>query len=221
MTPAEKAEAARLIENDRCSEWVLSHHAGPMYWLRNLTRTFNFHWQQQGRLPEEPFPFKPFTGRSIDVASLPFKHEFGRGIPCPTCKQHGFQYCTPDYLDVLIGFMLFTKDIAKHDELWIPKSREMLTSWSAVGYVTWHCQFRPQIEWIGQSEDDLKAMGNIKYSNALYSNQPDWMKAMHPLASGAEGTSHKIEWATGSLFRALPSGVRKFASSHALWVSER
>jgi hypothetical protein len=41
------------------------------------------------------------------------------------------------------------------------------------------------------------------------------MKQMHPLASGEEGTSHKVEWATGSLIRALPSGIRKFASSHA------
>jgi hypothetical protein len=59
-----------------------------------------------------------------------------------------------------------------------------------------------------QSEDDLKAMGNIKYA---YTNQPQWMKQMHPLASGEEGTSHKVEWATGSLIRALPSGIRKFA----------
>jgi hypothetical protein len=66
-----------------------------------------------------------------------------------------------------------------------------------------------------QSEDDLKAMGNIKYANALYTNQPQWMKQMHPLASGEESTSHKVEWATGSLIRALPSGIRKFASSHA------
>jgi hypothetical protein len=57
----------------------------------------------------------------------------------------------------------------------IPKSREMMTSWTLVGYITWHCQFRTQIEWILQSEDDLKAMGNIKYANALYTNQqPGW-----------------------------------------------
>ena len=202
MTPNERAEADPLIEDYLCSKWVLSHYAGPMYWLRNCTKTFNFQWERNHQQPEAPFPRKPFLDRKIDLKALPFPHEFTPDDP-------------PDYLDVLMGFLLFTKDIAKHDELWIPKSREMMTSWTVVGYITWHCQFRPQIEWIGQSEDDLKAQGNIKYANALYSNQPEWMKAMHPLASGAEGTSHKIEWATGSLFRALPSGVRKFASSHA------
>jgi hypothetical protein len=200
--PALKAEAVKQHVNDLCSQWVLSHNAGPMYWLRKWTRTFNFQWERDHQQPEAPFPYRPFADRKIDLRSLPFPHDFTAADP-------------PDYIDILMGFLMFTKDIAKHDELWIPKSREMMTSWTVVGYITWHCQFRPQIEWILQSEDDLKAMGNIKYANALYTNQPQWMKQMHPLHSGEEGSSHKVEWATGSLIRALPSGIRKFASSHA------
>ena len=173
-----------------------------MFWLRNFTRTFNFQWERDGLPPEAPFPYKPYRDRKLDLEKLPFPHDFTEEDP-------------PDYLDILMGFMLFTKDIAPHDELWIPKSRQCLTSWLTVGFITWHCQFHPRIEWIGQSEDDLKATGNIKYANALYSNQENWQKALHPLASGIEGTTHKIEWANGSLFRSLASGIRKFASSHA------
>jgi hypothetical protein len=139
--------------------------------LRNCTRTFNFQWERDHQQPQAPFPYRPFVDRKIDLDALPFPHDFTAADP-------------PDYIDILMGFLMFTKDIAKHDELWIPKSREMMTSWTVVGHITWHCQFRPQIELILQSEDDLKAMGNIKYA---YTNQPQCMKQMHPLACGEEG----------------------------------
>jgi len=201
MSPEEQAEAAHLIEDDLCRQWVVSHDRGPMYWLRHRTRTFNHHWQQQGLPAEAPFPYKPFRDRVIDLDALPFPHEFTTLDP-------------PDYLDVLMGFMLFTKDIGPADELWVPKTRTMITSWLAVGRISWQCQFYPQIEWIGQSESDEKAQGNIKYANALYANQEQWQKDLHPLKSGVDGTMHKIEWANGSAFRAVASGVRKLASSH-------
>jgi hypothetical protein len=190
-----------LKEDARCGEWVLSHNRGPMYWLRNCTKTENYHWKEQGREAVAPFPYKPFTDRTIDLAALPFPHEFTRDDP-------------PDYLDVLMGFMMFTKDIAKQDELWVPKSRELMTSWTAVGYVTWMCQFHEKMEWLSQSETDIKAQGLIKYSNILYSNQEEWQKNLHPLKNGVEGTLHQVEWANGSTFRALPAGIRKMASSH-------
>jgi hypothetical protein len=61
-----------------------------------------------------------------------------QGLPRPA-KVHTAVF------DGQFGFLMFTKDMAKHDELWIPKSREMMTSWTVVGYITWHCQFRPQV----------------------------------------------------------------------------
>ena len=120
-----KAEAVKQHVNDLCSQ-VLSHNAGPMYWLRKWTRSFNFQWERDHQQPETPFPYRPFADRKIDLRSLPFPHDFTAADP-------------PDYIDILMGFLMFTKDIAKHDELWIPKSREMMTSWTVVGYITWHC----------------------------------------------------------------------------------
>jgi len=35
---------------ERCREWAVSHQAGPMYWLRNVTKTENYHWKEQGVL---------------------------------------------------------------------------------------------------------------------------------------------------------------------------
>lgn len=172
-----------------------------MYWLRHCTKTENYHWKEQGLPAVAPFPLKQFSDRHIDIKKLPFPNDFTDDDP-------------PDYLDVLMGFMLYSKDLCPENELWVPKTREMMTSWLVCGYITWFCQFYPQIEWIGQSEDDLKAMGVVDYANILYSNQEPWQKALHPLRNREEGTAHKIEWANGSTFLGMPSGIRKLASRH-------
>jgi hypothetical protein len=113
-----------------------------------------------------------------------------------------------DYLDHVMHYLLNEK------ELYVPKSREMLTSWLVCGYITWECQFYQATEWLSQSEKDEKAQGLIKYANILYLNQPEWMKQRHPLRRGEEGTKHEIAWANSSRYVALPQGVRQVASYH-------
>src|SRR5271169_6136712 len=71
-----KLELQRRDIEKACQAWVISHKRGPMYWLRNRTKTENYHWQEMGLQPEMPFPYKPFTDRKIDLAALPFEHEF-------------------------------------------------------------------------------------------------------------------------------------------------
>lgn len=220
LSPEEQAEASPLLEDALCGEWACSHSRGMMLWLRNYTKTFNFQWREQGLQPEAPFPYKPYPVETYQqrckleghqhskwscaeaaLGALPFPHEF-------TPED------LPDYFDMLCGFLLYLDRISPENEIWIPKTRQMLTSWLAVGYVTWLCQFRSTMEAIGQSEDDRKAQGNIKYSNALWTNQTEWMRKLHPLRTGEGGTLHEIKWANGSLFRSLPAGIRKMASSH-------
>jgi hypothetical protein len=185
LTEEEAVELEAHLEADerdsiirRCSERVVAHDRGPMYWLRKITTTENFQWQAQGLQPKEPFPYKPYTPGEWD------------------------------YLDWVMSFVL------AEAELYIPKTREMMSSWLVAGYITWMCQFFPSTGWIAQSETDLKAQGLIKYANILYDNQPDWMRSRFPLKRGDTGTMHKIEWATGSWFRAVPQGERQLASDH-------
>jgi hypothetical protein len=90
----------------------------------------------------------------------------------------------------------------------------MMTSWLAVGFIAWFCQFYGTTGWIAQSEKDDKATGLIKYDNILYSRQPDWLRARYPLKCGDYGTAHRIDWANGSWFKALPQGERQLASDH-------
>jgi hypothetical protein len=195
----DRARARELLEQRRtdkaCAEWKISHQSGLMFWLRECTRTENYHWKEQGLPPVAPFPYKPYRDQVVDYSKLAFPHDLSAKDPV-------------DYLDIVAGYLLTSK------QLLIPKSRELMTSWLVTGYITWFCQFFPQIEWLAQSETDDKAMGLIKYANILYVNQPEWMKKLHPLKRGEEGTAHEISWANGSTFRALPQGVRKSASFH-------
>jgi len=196
LTEEETAELQTLLEADerediirRCSERVVAHDRGPMYWVRNWTKTKNFHWQKQGLTVEQSiraFPYKPHTEATSNTDW--------------------------DYLDWIMHYLL--DSFSRGYDTYVPKCREMMTSWEAVAYITWSCQFFPNVQAVSQSEKDDKAKGLISYANTLYSNQPDWLKAKFPLKRGEEGTEHKIQWANGSEFIGVPQGERQVASYH-------
>lgn len=209
LSPEERIEVVAILENkehdfevDLCRKKVISHSAGPMYWLRSVTKTDNFQWLAQNLPPKAPFPYRPHDVKSYDVEnclrfidSLKCDHDLSLADP-------------PDYMDVVMAVIL------TQDEVGVPKTREMMTSWLAVGYITWMIQFIDNVEWISQSEKQDKAAGLIQYANSLYTNQPDWMRARFPLKRGTEGTMLEIEFAHNSKFTALPQGERQMASAH-------
>lgn len=160
-----------------------------MYFLRQFTKTVNYHADKQGLPSLAPFPYRPYVAGEWD------------------------------YLDHSIYYML--DSYQQGYDLYIPKSREMITSWLAVGYAFWVCQFFPNTEVLAQSEKDKKAKGLIKYANVLYSNQDEWLKHRFPLKRGDEGTMEKIEWANGSSFIGVPQGERQAASYHpTIYISD-
>jgi hypothetical protein len=197
----EQGELYSLIEDDerdeivvRCRERVVAHDRGPMYWLRNWTKTENYHWEKQGLPAKAPFPYKPYSPEYLSSYAIPPER------------------CDWDYLDWVMSYLLRSYEIGK--PLYIPKTREMITSWLVVGYITWSCQFFENIQAIGQSEKDEKAKGLVKYANILYDNQPEWMKKRFPLRRGDSGTQHNLEWAHSSSFTGIPQGERQTASYH-------
>lgn len=180
-------------------EKEVSHTKGPMFWLRRFTATENYQWQAQGREAIAPFPHKPFPPELLG------------GFNIPPERKHW------DYLDHIMQAMLAGLKKSESDKaaLYIPKTREMMTSWLVVAFITWHCQFFPATGWLAQSEKDDKAQGLINYANILYKNQPAWLRDRHPLKRGAdEGTKHRVDWANGSWFKALAQGARQSASDH-------
>jgi hypothetical protein len=96
--------------------------------------------------------------------------------------------------------------------LLIPKTRTMLTSWSAVGYATYRAQW---CNWdcIIQSCSQDKVLEITDYAAQLWSNQPDWLRARYPLASKVPLTS-ELQFVSGGRVKAIPGGADKIRTFH-------
>jgi hypothetical protein len=193
----ETEKRRKLQADDKAiGEKVVSHKAGPMLWLRNFTRTEDYQWLKKQTPSKATFPYRPHREywTAEKIRALPFDHELSVDDP-------------PDYLDMVMGKLL------TREKLLIAKTREMITSWIVVAYITWLCQWRDTVEYLSQSEKDEKAQGLIRYSEILYENQEDWLKVRHPLSKDGNNKNRR-EWENGSHYVALPQGVRQTASFH-------
>jgi ABC-type phosphonate transport system ATPase subunit len=74
----------------------------------------------------------------------------------------------------------------------VPKSREMMASWSVVGYAVWTCQFFPRQRVIVQSQkedkvaDLIKGVGNPGYARTLVERQTSWLREKYRLTKRME-----------------------------------
>lgn len=126
----------------------------------------------------------------------------------PKHKQQGLPYKAPfprkSYFEPL--FEVFNTD----SRLFVPKTREMLTSWCVMGDSAHKAQWE-HWEIIVQTGSEDKAHELIDYATQLYRNQADWMQRLHPL----DGTSKsEIAWKSGGRILAIPSGVHKIRLYH-------
>jgi hypothetical protein len=94
--------------------------------------------------------------------------------------------------------------------LFIPKTREMLTSWAVMVYATHRAQWE-KAEVVVQTESETKAHRLVEYAAILYRNQADWLRARHPLTSA---TALSNEWADGGKIFGIPSGETKIRIFH-------
>jgi hypothetical protein len=108
-------------------------------------------------------------------------------------------------------FVPLFEDFRRFPRLFIPKTREMLTSWAVMGDSAHRAQWE---KWfvIVQTEAETKAEELIDYVRILYTNQPEWMKALHPLKD--EGSRTNIQWDSGGRVLAIPKGVNKIRLYH-------
>lgn len=109
------------------------------------------------------------------------------------------------YLAVALAYLLAC------DTIFIPKSREMMTSWLVCGYISWMCQWLPHIFWILQTEKEDKATQLITYCRILFDRQPDWMKDRNPLVVS---NSVELKRANGSHILAVPQGENQVRLFH-------
>lgn len=124
-------------------------------------------------------------------------------------KKENLPYKAPfpgkSYFDVLFQYF------ASESHLFIPKTRDMMTSWCACGWGAHQAQWH-KAETIVQTESEDKAKKLVNYARILYENQPQWLKYRHPLKD--EGTQVKLEWADGGKFYGIPKGENKIRMHH-------
>jgi hypothetical protein len=94
----------------------------------------------------------------------------------------------------------------------VPKTRNMLTSWASVGYATWRAQWF-QWDCIFQTGSIDKVTELIDYAGQLWRHQSGWLRAKHPLAT-REPLAQELSFAAGGRVKAIPSGQDKIRVFH-------
>lgn len=95
--------------------------------------------------------------------------------------------------------------------LFIPKSRQMITSISAVGYGTHAAQYR-RAEVVVQCDSEDKAKELVHLAVVNYEEQPTWLRRLHPLKRRPNDL--ELDFAAGGRLIGIPSGEHKIRLYH-------
>lgn len=114
-----------------------------------------------------------------------------------------------DYFVDLLQIMMDSK------RLFIPKSREMMTSWLTCGYIAWMCQWFEHIEWILQTEKEDKVVELVNYCRILYRRQEPWMRERVTLRVD---NATELVLSNGSHIVGVPKGANQIRLFHPYGV---
>jgi len=134
-------------------------------------------------------------------------HWLAKGTPpkAPFPKKEYFRYVLGE-MQLPVAY-----PSSRCQQLYIPKSREMMTSWLVCGYIAWLCQWRPGMFFVIQTEKESKAAELIRYTKILWDNQAEWLKDRHPLS--ADNTMERT-WKNGSRILGVPKGENQIRVHH-------
>jgi len=93
----------------------------------------------------------------------------------------------------------------------IPKSREMMTSWTICGYIAWLCQWRPGTPVVIQTLKETKAEELVRYVAILAEQQEPFLKERHRVT---RSVALEIEWENGSRIFGIPGGENQVRMFH-------
>lgn len=108
-------------------------------------------------------------------------------------------------------FVPLFEALATKQRLFIPKTREMLTSWCCMIHAVHRAQWY-KAEVIVQTESEVKAQQLVGYARRLYGNQDLFLVGRHPLKD--EGSLLNIEWQGGGRVFGIPKGESKIRIYH-------
>ncbi len=105
---------------------------------------------------------------------------------------------------------LFGAFLARHEQLYIPKSRTMMTSWAAAAFSTWSAQWKRE-EIVIQTLNEDKALHLIDYASQLMKYQDPGLSRLHPIK---KQNAFSIVWEHGGAVDAVPGGADAIRSFH-------
>lgn len=90
--------------------------------------------------------------------------------------------------------------------LW-EKSRDMMMSWSIVGYLTWEAMRVPYRTAIFQTLTEMKVIELVDYAKQLYQGQPEWLQAAFPVVKAVDQQAGiELSWRHGGRILGLAGG---------------
>jgi hypothetical protein len=130
-----------------------------------------------------------------------------------TLDDHAIQKGTPPKMPFprKAYFVPLMRALMEELRLLIPKTREMITSWTICGYITWLAQWHGPLTGVIQTVKEEKAKELIRYCTILTENQEPFLSERHPLKSS---TDLKLEWASGSRIFGIPGGEDQIRMYH-------
>lgn len=125
----------------------------------------------------------------------------------PKWKEEGREWCAnfPKKSYFLPLFDAFRK----RKRLFVPKTREMMTSWCAMLWATHQAQWE-KAEVIVQADKEEKACELVAYAGCLYRHQPEFLKERHPAVSGMA----ELRYAAGGRIFGIAHGEHKIRLYH-------
>lgn len=112
-------------------------------------------------------------------------------------------------------FAVVLKYLLERPKVFIPKTREMMTSWLVCGYVAWIMQWFPNMVWVLQSQKEEKAGELVNYIRTLYRLQQPWMSERVKIITD---NTTEIELSNGSKAIGIPQGAGQIRSQHPYGV---
>lgn len=126
----------------------------------------------------------------------------GRPSPYEPFPQH-------DYFESLFDVFMAEPII------WIEKSRDLMVSWSCVGYYTWEAQRTPMCGILLQCQKKDKVKQLVDYAKCLWERQPAWLREQYPLARPlARQSAYELEFANGAYIAGVPGGADQIRQYH-------
>lgn len=98
---------------------------------------------------------------------------------------------------------------------WTEKSRDLMVSWAAVGYLTVNAMRVPHRGVLFQTQKDDKVIQLVNYAKCLYRRQSQWLQDAYPLTKPIDlQPEHSLSFAAGGYIVGIPGGADQVRSYH-------